>query len=443
MTIEDISKNTDFIVPEPLNSNTNSIIKVVGVGGGGGNAVGYMYRLGAKDVKFVVCNTDKQALENSPVPDRVLLGHTGLGAGDKPEVALRDAQESIDAINAIFDDHTKMVFITAGMGGGTGTGAAPVVAKAAKDRGVLTVGIVTIPFFFEGRKKIIKALQGAEEIRKHVDALLLINNERLIEIYPDLDFDSAWDKADDTLATAARSISDLITCTDAKINIDFNDVDTTLRNGGSAIISCGEAEGENRVQDAIDQALRSPLLNNTNIFSSKRLLFNLSYSRESTVPFRTGEMIAFTDFVNGIEDVEVIYGVSYDDTLGDKVKVTILASGFEANNAVPELKGPRKPQQSPNPDKATRDEINIIKEQYGANKADDIRIAKARQRYVILTPDQLDDDNIIENLEKSATANRSKESKNSITQSAAPSAQRPATGTGTATPPDSSSVIEF
>ncbi len=447
MTIDDICRDSEFITPAPLDPNRDSIIKVIGVGGGGGNAVGYMYEQGVKDVKFVVCNTDNQALRNSPVPDRVLLGHTGLGAGDKPEVARAAAEESIDAINAISDDNTKMVFITAGMGGGTGTGAAPIVAKQARERGVLTVGIVTIPFLFEGLKKISKALEGAEEIKKYVDALLLINNERLIEIYPDLDFDSAWAKADDTLATAARSISELITTEDARINIDFNDVDTTLRNGGSAIISCGYGEGENRVQKAIEDALESPLLKNSNIMGSKRLLFNLYISRKADKPFLAGEMKAFTEFITSIDDVEVIYGVAYDDTLGDKIKLTILASGFDAqpimvkNNPVVRKGKPEKKAQT-SPLVASK----AIEEQYGKEKAAALAAAKARMLYVVLRPDQLDDDNVIEGLEKYPAYARTSEQKAAIT-SAAPAGQiqpgRPARSADDASSADDSNPIVF
>lgn len=418
MTIDDICRDSEFIAPAPLDPNRDSIIKVIGVGGGGGNAVGYMYEQGVKDVKFVVCNTDNQALKNSPVPDRVLLGHTGLGAGDKPEVARAAAEESLDAINTIFDDNTKMVFITAGMGGGTGTGAAPIVAKQARERGVLTVGIVTIPFLFEGLKKISKALEGAEEIKKYVDALLLINNERLIEIYPDLDFDSAFAKADDTLATAARSISELITTEDARINIDFNDVDTTLRNGGSAIISCGYGEGENRVQKAIDDALESPLLKNSNIMGSKRLLFNLYISRKAEKPFLAGEMKAFTEFITSIDDVEVIYGVAYDDTLGDKIKLTILASGFDAQPII--VKNNQMVRKG-KPDKKAPSSVvasKAIEEQYGKEKAAALAAAKAKMLYVVLKPDQLDDDNVIEGLEKYPAYARTSEQKAVITSAA-------------------------
>ncbi len=444
MEIDKIVSGSEFVSPEPLNPNTDNIIKVIGVGGGGGNAVGYMYRQNVKGVRFVVTNTDDQALKNSPVPDRVLLGTTGLGAGDKPEVARRAAEESIDAINAIFDDQTKMVFITAGMGGGTGTGAAPVVARVAKEHGVLTVGIVTIPFAFEGKKKIIKALEGAEEIRKHVDALLLINNERLIDIYPDLDFDSAFSKADDTLATAARSISDIITNEDVRINIDFNDVDTTLRNGGSAIISCGYGEGENRVEDAIQAALNSPLLRNNNILGSRRLLFDLAYDPDAEDSFKMGEMTAFSDFVNSIEDVEVIHGVSYNRTLGNKVLVTILASGFEVNSEIEDKKketengpkgGPKGGEEGQNPGPKPK-----------GNTADDFAMEMLRKNYVILQPDQLDDDEIIDRLENAPTFSRNTKTVAAIAKKGTPAAPaaNPAAGTPKPQQPDNDdNMISF
>ncbi len=338
------------------------------------------------------------------------------------------------------------------MGGGTGTGAAPVVARVAREKGVLTVGIVTIPFFFEGVKKIKKALEGANEIRKYVDALLLINNERLIEIYPELDFNSAFDKADDTLATAARSISELITTSDTRINIDFNDVDTTLRNGGSAIISCGYGEGENRVRDAIDNALRSPLLKNSNILGSKRLLFNLYISRKAEHPFSIGEMSAFTDFITSIEDVEVIHGIAYDDTLGDTIKLTILASGFEGEVLVPEKKVAAKAPSTPGSDTtvkpASKSDLDVIKQQYGEEKAATIAAAKARNLYVVLTPDQLDDDNVIEGLENYPAFSRSKEEKAAITASApetpeAPKRQAPRVAPAAAADESSDNVIAF
>lgn len=240
----------------------NSIIKVIGVGGGGGNAVNHMYREGIHDVSFVLCNTDNQALNDSPVPIHLQLGKEGLGAGNRPAKARQAAEESIEDVRRMLNDGTKMAFITAGMGGGTGTGAAPVIARVSKELGILTVGIVTIPFRFEGPKKIDQALDGVEEMAKHVDALLVINNERLREIYPELTVLDAFAKADDTLSVAAKSIAEIITV-HGLMNLDFNDVKTVLKDGGVAIMSTGYGEGDGRVKKAIEDALNSPLLNDT------------------------------------------------------------------------------------------------------------------------------------------------------------------------------------
>ena len=257
----------------------DSIIKVIGVGGGGGNAVNHMYKEGIHDVSFVLCNTDAQALNDSPVPVHLQLGKEGLGAGNRPARAREAATESIDDIRRMLDDGTKMTFITAGMGGGTGTGAAPVIAQVSKDMGILTVGIVTIPFRFEGPKKIDQALDGVEEMAKHVDALLVINNERLREIYTDLTVLDAFGKADDTLSVAAKSIAEIITI-HGLINLDFNDVKTVLKDGGVAIMSTGYGEGEGRVKKAIEDALNSPLLNDNNVFNSKKILLAITFSSE-------------------------------------------------------------------------------------------------------------------------------------------------------------------
>ena len=236
-----------------VKSHTDAIIKVIGVGGGGGNAVNHMYREGIHNVSFALCNTDNQAMMESPVPVKVQLGANttgGLGAGNKPEIACHAAEESVGLIEDLLNDGTRMAFITAGMGGGTGTGAAPVIARVAKEMGILTVGIVTIPFVFEGSRKIVQALKGVEEISKNVDALLVINNERLRDIYSDLTMLNAFAKADDTLTTAAKSIAEIITV-HGHVNLDFADVNTTLKDGGVAIMSCGIGTGGNRINDAI------------------------------------------------------------------------------------------------------------------------------------------------------------------------------------------------
>ena len=304
-----MSEEADYLDKYKETTEAPDRIMVLGVGGGGNNAVNHMYtEAKIHGVSFVVVNTDDMALKTSPVPKKLLIGPNttkGRGAGNKPEKAREAAEESSAQIAALFKPETDMVFITAGMGGGTGTGAAPVVARIARERGLLTIGIVTIPFRFEGLRKISKAIAGADEMGKFVDALLVINNERLSEIYPDLEFDSAFAKADDTLSIAAQSISEIVT-NPGKINLDMNDVDTTLRDGKTALISIGYGEGENRVTDAITDALHSPLLKNTDVFSSKRLLFNLCYSRNSDVPFLASEVEQLNDFVDKIdEDVDV------------------------------------------------------------------------------------------------------------------------------------------
>ncbi len=313
----------------------SSIIKVIGVGGGGSNAVNYMYKKGIKDVNFVVCNTDAQALANSPVPIRVQLGEmltAGRGAGNKPEKGRQSAIESLEEINNILSDNTKMVFITAGMGGGTGTGAAPVIAKAARDLGILTVGIVTIPFRFEGFTRINQALEGIAEMEKYVDSLLIINNERLREMYGDLGISVSFAKADDVLAIAAKGIAEIITV-HGYINVDFADVETVMRNSGVAVMGSATAEGEHRAIDAIEAALTSPLLNNNKIKGSTNVLLNItSGSKEIT----QDELKSITDFVESMvgDTASTIWGTVFDETMGDKVNVTIVATGFATDSFV-------------------------------------------------------------------------------------------------------------
>ena len=316
----------DFGQPE----KENSIIKVIGVGGGGGNAVNHMYREGIHDVSFVLCNTDNQALNDSPVPVHLQLGKEGLGAGNKPERARKAAEETIEDITAMLNDGTKMTFITAGMGGGTGTGAAPVIARVSKELGILTVGIVTIPFRFEGDRKIDQALDGVEQMSKHVDALLVINNERLREIYPELTVLDAFGRADDTLSVAAKSIAEIITV-HGIINLDFNDVKTVLQDGGVAIMSTGYGEGEGRVKQAIEDALNSPLLNDNDIYNSKKILLSITFSNEKSEnqTLTMDEMNDVNDFMDRFgSGFELKWGLAVDPELGRKVKVTILATGF-------------------------------------------------------------------------------------------------------------------
>lgn len=449
--LEDISKFDDEN-PERI------IIKAVGVGGGGNNAVDHMFRANIPFVSFANINTDAKALRQSPVPERLVIGD-GLGAGNIPEKARDFAEEAADKIKALFNDDTQMVFITAGMGGGTGTGAAPVVARICSELGLLTIGIVTIPFLFEGKKKIVKAIRGADEMSKYVDALLVINNERLTEIYPDLDIINGFAKADDTLTTAARSISEMITCS-GRICLDFNDVNTTLRQGGSAIISSGYGEGEHRVTKAIEDALRSPLLKNREIMGSKKLLFNIYFSPEAEDSFRMEEATELTDFVSSIgDDVDVIWGLAFDESLGEKVKITILAAGFDVTLEDEEKglmdrgagkggatgfgfggqlprhgggsdrsdRGARQDSRSqaksasssePNPEEEKR-----LIDEYG-QKAVGLNGGKDRSKYIILTADQIDDDAVIDTLEKTPTFNRDKKVVERL-KNAIPSYRRP------------------
>lgn len=311
----------------PIVDQMQNIIKVIGVGGGGCNAVRNMYNEGVQGVSFAVCNTDSASLKNSPVPVKIQLGE-GLGAGARPEVGKAEAESSIDMIEHLLDDHTKMVFVTATMGGGTGTGAAPVIARVAKEKGLLTIGVVTIPFYFEHRRKIIKALKGVDELRKNVDALLIVNNERLCDIYSDtnISLKNALTEADNVLKNAVKGISELITISsEGNINLDFRDVETTMRNGGGAIMAIGRAKGDHRVERAIIDALDSPLLHGNDISRAKRILFNIYASEEN--PILIPEMQEVDDFFDQLNpDVEVIWGTSTDDSLGEDAKVIILAT---------------------------------------------------------------------------------------------------------------------
>ena len=396
-----------------------TIIKVMGVGGGGNNAINHMYMQNIEGVSFVVLNTDRQQLNESPVPNRVLLGPNtthGLGAGNVPEIARRAAEESENEIAALFDDDTKMVFITAGMGGGTGTGAAPVVARIAHQKGVLTIGIVTIPFLFEGPRKILKALAGADEMGKYVDALLIINNQRLTEIYSDLDFTNAFGKADDTLTIAARSISDLITVK-GKINLDFNDVNTTLRNGGAAIISSGYGTGERRVTKAIENALESPLLKNRDVYGSQKILMNFYYNPNSDVPLLMEEMNEIQEFMaNFDQEVDVIWGMAYDTSLEDQIKVTVLASGFnlsiDKEAPVPAAAATtRREPVAPEPKMSDTERLEI---EYGSKAISELTQNQLRARYFVLTADELDDDDVIDMLEKTPTFKRKQDFRNQL-----------------------------
>ena len=308
---------------------TKNIIKVIGVGGGGCNAVKNMYEEGISDVSFAVCNTDSKSLSHSPVPVKVLLGSCGLGVGGVPERGREEAEESIDEIKKLLSDETKMVFITAGMGGGTGTGAGPVVASVAKQMGLLTIGVVTIPFYFEREKKIIKALKGVEEMRRNVDALLIVNNERLCDVYSNtrISVKDAFKCADNILGNAVKSISELITI-EGDINLDFRDVETTMKGGGGAIMAIGRAGGEHRVEKAIVNALDSPLLYGSDVSKAKRILFNIYTNPDC--PLFVDELQEIDAFMDELSpQIDVIWGVSDDDTLGEDAKIAILATGLD------------------------------------------------------------------------------------------------------------------
>ena len=313
-----------------IKDRMQGIIKVIGVGGGGCNAVRNMYNDQIQGVTYAVCNTDSQSLSRSPVPVKIQLGE-GLGAGGNPDKGRMEAENGIEAIEKLLSDDTKMVFVTAGMGGGTGTGAAPVVAGVAKQMGLLTVGVVTIPFFFEKKRKIIKALKGVDELRKNVDALLIVNNERLCDVYADSDLSvkDAFKRADNILMDAVKGISELITMpSDGGIKSHFRDVETTMKNGGGAIIAMGRASGDHRVQRAILDALDSPLLYGNDIGKAKRILFNI-YSSD-THPIYVRELQEIDDFFDQLDpNIDVIWGTATDDSLGEDAKVTILATGME------------------------------------------------------------------------------------------------------------------
>ena len=404
----------DEIVQFDFPTDSPKIIKVIGVGGGGGNAVNHMYREGIHDVTFVLCNTDNQALAESPVPVKLQLGRSitqGLGAGNRPERARDAAEESIDDIKEQLNDGTKMVFITAGMGGGTGTGAAPVIARIAKEMDILTVGIVTIPFIFEGEKKIIQALDGVERIAQHVDALLVINNERLRDIYADLTFMNAFGKADDTLSIAAKSIAEIITMR-GTVNLDFADVKTILKDGGVAIMSTGFGEGENRVTKAIDDALHSPLLNNNDIFNAKKVMLNVSFCPTSELMME--EMNEIHEFMSKFrEGVEVIWGVAVDNSLDTKVKITVLATGFGVEDVpgmdtLHEARSQEEEERQLQLEEEKEKNKERIRKAYGESAGIGKKSLRSRRHIYIFNTEDLDNDDIIAMIEESPTYTRDK-----------------------------------
>lgn len=396
----------NFNLEKPANK---PIIKVIGVGGGGGNAVNHMYQEGIHDVTYVLCNTDRKALSDSPVPNHLQLGKDGLGAGNCPEVAQAAAEESIEEIKEMLNDDTRMVFITAGMGGGTGTGAAPVIAKCAREMGILTVGIVTVPFKFEGKPKIYKALAGVDKLSKHVDALLVINNERLREIYPELTVINAFAKADDTLSVAAKSIADIINM-HGIINLDFNDVNTVMKDGGVALMSTAYAEGDHRVTHAIEEAINSPLLNNNDIFNSKKVLLNIHFGgTDETDSLMMEEMNEVHEFMSRFRsDVETKWGLASDPSLGGKVKITLLATGFGLKN-VPGMN--ELVQEKTQVDSQEREgEMDKIIELEGDIYGSDPTTRTRRKTHVfIFHPEDMDNDDVISMVEKLPTYKRTKE----------------------------------
>lgn len=418
-----LADHLDFGEPD----RQNSIIKVIGVGGGGGNAVNNMYKQGIHDVSFVVCNTDAQALKDSPVPERLQLGSEGLGAGNRPEKARLAAEESIDDIKAMLSDGTKMDFITAGMGGGTGTGAAPVIAQVSKELGILTVGIVTIPFKFEGNKKIDQALDGVDEMAKHVDALLVINNERLRKVYPDLSLLNGFAKADDTLSVAAKSIAEIITVR-GLINLDFNDVRTVLKDGGVAIMSTGFGEGEGRVRKAIDDALNSPLLNDNDVYNSQKILLSIAFSSDNgTDGLAMEEMNEINDFMSRFgSNFELKWGIAIDNTLEKKVKITILATGFglddledvaSYHSRLDKALAKEEAQKKAEQEEADAERSNR-RDKYYRDNGD--KLTKARPHIYLFSQDDLDNEDVILDVESIPTFNRTKPMLNEIKKKSAP-----------------------
>ncbi len=308
--------------------NKSSIIKVIGVGGGGSNAVNHMYKLGIEGVDFILCNTDAQALDSSPIPNKIQLGSTGLGAGSIPEVGRKAAEESVEDIKNQLETNTKMLFITAGMGGGTGTGAAPVIAAAARELDILTVGIVTLPFSFEGRKRANQAQEGIEELRKHVDTLLIINNDKLREMHGNLRLSEAFGKADYVLTTAAKGIAEIITVV-GHINVDFEDVKTVMKDSGKAIMASSLTEGDNRANEAAKQALSSPLLDDDDIKGATNILLYITSGNDE---ISMDEVMEITDYIKDEagNDANIIWGTGIDETLGDKISVTLIATDFNS-----------------------------------------------------------------------------------------------------------------
>lgn len=410
--MDDLQNNIADSAAFTTDDSPASKIKVIGVGGGGCNALNYMFHQNIPYVSFAAVNTDRQHLvKKIDVPTKLLIGE-GYGAGDKPEVGRKFAEESEDRIRALFDDETEMVFVTAGMGGGTGTGAAPVISRIAKEEKKLTVGIVTIPFLFEGQNKINKALAGAEEMKKYVDAMLIINDQNLLEIYPDKTLMEAFNMADDTLANAARSISEIIS-EECYINVDMADVKTTLRESGTAIIATAYGEGEHRISDAIENALHSPLLKAHDIMTAKRVLIKLVHAPDTDTqrPLKAQELDEFTNFTSKLSrNFDVKWGIGRDSNLGDKVKLTLLATGFDvtindqgADGVIRMTAEGEEEITVPTP-RTQKDSIAAV---YSPESLRNQQRKLAKAKYAVLKPAQFDDDRVIDMLESTPAYNRS------------------------------------
>ena len=417
------------------------IIKVIGVGGGGTNAVNHMYNEGINGVSFMVCNTDQKSLNDSPVPNKLQLGK-GLGAGNDPRKGREEAENSMDEIKERLSDGTQMVFITAGMGGGTGTGAAPIVAKVAREMNILTVGIVTIPYKWEGIKKIDQALDGVEEINKHVDALIVVKNDKVSEVYNELGFEEGYDRADDIVLMAAKSISDIITM-HGKITLDFNDVRMALKDGGVAIIGTGYGSGEGRLTQAIQEAQTSPLLNDNNIFDSKKVLICISYSSQSMLQMR--ELDELEEFMMRFSnDIVTKHGVEKDESLGDRIKVTLLATGFGIQDIHMKEMDERM---------ANRSEEELIqmakdeevrkrrREKYGYGREMGNSSHRPKRYIYLFRPEDLDNDKLIDLVEESPTYRRDLITLNNIKNRAEQESMQAETETQAGT--ENNGVISF
>ncbi len=392
------------------------IIKVIGVGGGGCNAVNHMYNEGINGVTFMVCNTDAKSLADSPVDNKLQLGKEGLGAGNIPEKGREAAEFSLEEIKERLSDGTRMVFITAGMGGGTGTGSAPIIAKVAREMDILTVGIVTIPYEWEGDKKIDQALDGVEAMSKYVDALIVVKNDKLSEIYGNMRFEDAYDRADDVALVAAKSIADIITM-HGRINLDFNDVHTVLKDGGVAIMGTGYGTGEGRVSKAIQDAQTSPLLNNNDVFNAKKVLFCISYSQQSDMMM--GEMDEIKDFMSRFSsrDIETKHGVEKDESLGEQIKVTLLATGFGIQDIHLEKMDERlsaKSEEELEKQAEEEDRKRKRRERYYGPEAGTHAIRRRRRYIYLLTPEDLDNPDVIAMMENTPTCQRDHTTLNAI-----------------------------